>query len=372
MGLGSMIKKKLGDRDEREQAPAYPPPGGPSNAGPKYAPPPGPPPGHAPSGCGPSYPDAQAPYPTWTAVPDTSQLPPPPALRNDKSPTSNAPEALAEAADGWCRWNPLQGPAPFTSSDLERMRSGALRPIKPREFVGELFAPKSLFSRDGVWTCRSSSRCRDSCLTSDLPLYAARYHAPTAAASTTTIYFEVRILGVGLDVDGEQSSLAIGFCAQPYPTWRLPGWERGSLGVHGDDGRRYVNDNEGGLDFTAPFRTGETFGLGMRFAAPPLPSPPPYDFVSEKNADLAPPPPPPPPAGPAGPAGPARMGVDVFFTRNGQWQGGWNLHEERDQALGGIDGLEGGVDIYAAVGVFGGVGFEVIFDRSQWAYQTET
>ncbi|KAI9750082.1 MAG: hypothetical protein M1815_002043 [Lichina confinis] len=371
MGLGSTIKKKLGGRDEREQAPGYNQ-SGPSNAGPYYVPPPGPPPGHAPPGFAPPgngpgypYPDAQAPYyQTWTAVPDTSELPPPPALRYDKSPTSNAPEALAEAADGWCQWNPLQGPAPFTSSDLEKMRSGAaLQLVKPREFIGELFAPKSLFSKTGVWTCRSSSRCRDSCLTSDLPLYAARYHAPTAAESTTTIYYEVRILGIGLDLDGEQSSMAIGLCAQPYPTWRLPGWERGSLGVHGDDGRRYVNDNEGGLDFTAPFQAGETFGLGMKFTAPPSPSPPPYDFVSEKNAHLAPPPP--------SAQAPAGMSADVFFTRNGQWQGGWNLHEERDQALGGINGLEGEVDIYAAVGVFGGVDFEVIFDRTQWAYQTQ-
>ena len=62
-----------------------------------------------------------------------------------------------------------------------------------------------------------------------------------------------------------ENGIAIGYCAKPYPSWRLPGWERASLGVHGDDGRRFVNDTWGGKDFTTKFVEGETVGIGMEF-----------------------------------------------------------------------------------------------------------
>ena len=65
-----------------------------------------------------------------------------------------------------------------------------------------------------------------------------------------------------------ESGIAVGFCAKPYPGWRLPGWERASLGVHGDDGRRFVNDTWGGKDFTTEFRPGESVGIGMIFDTP--------------------------------------------------------------------------------------------------------
>jgi hypothetical protein len=38
--------------------------------------------------------------------------------------------------------------------------------------------------------------------------------------------------------------------------------------VHGDDGRRFVNDTWGGKDFTAKFVEGETVGIGMEFSVP--------------------------------------------------------------------------------------------------------
>lgn len=65
-----------------------------------------------------------------------------------------------------------------------------------------------------------------------------------------------------------ESGIAIGYCAKPYPGWRLPGWERASLGVHGDDGRRFVNDTWGGKDFTTGFAPGETVGIGMVLKVP--------------------------------------------------------------------------------------------------------
>jgi hypothetical protein len=113
------------------------------------------------------------------------------------------------------------------------------------------------------------------------------------------------------------------------------------VGVHSDDGHRYVDDSYGGEEFTRPFKKGDVLGLGMMF------SPPQYAGGDAKNK------------------------VEVFFTRNGKKDGGWNLHEERDreQDGGSVVGLEGEHDLLAAVGVFGAVEAEVSFSRNNWAYK---
>lgn len=119
--------------------------------------------------------------------------------------------------------------------------------------------------------------------------------------------------------------MAVGFVGCPYPGFRLPGWNRASIGVHSDDGRRYCNDSYGGKDFTRPFGVGETVGIGMIFST----------------------------------AG-SGSGVDVYFTRDGKKTGGWRLDEETDAELdwNATEGLDGSCDIYAAIGVWGG-GIEV-------------
>lgn len=38
--------------------------------------------------------------------------------------------------------------------------------------------------------------------------------------------------------------------------------------MHGDDGRRFINDTWGGKDFTNGFLEGETVGIGMEFNVP--------------------------------------------------------------------------------------------------------
>lgn len=137
------------------------------------------------------------------------------------------------------------------------------------------------------------------------------------------------------------AGIAIGFVAMPYPHWRLPGWERASLGVHGDDGRKYVHNNLGGQDFTTAFKNGEVVGIGMTFSPPRFHG--------------------------------GKAGVEVFFTREGERVGGWDLYEERDKDDGGsVEGLEGDRDLFAAVGMFGGVEFETRFRRDQWLYRPRT
>lgn len=87
--------------------------------------------------------------------------------------------------------------------------------------------------------------------------------------------------------------------------------------MHSDDGRRYCNDSYGGKDFTTPFREGETVGVGMVFKCD---------------------------------------GVEIYFVRGGERVGGWRLDEETDAELDwcATEGLDGGRDVYAAIGLWGG------------------
>jgi len=117
--------------------------------------------------------------------------------------------------------------------------------------------------------------------------------------------------------------------------------------VHSDDGRKYVNDTWGGNDFTTPFVPGETLGIGMTFSPPQ--NPPGYEEQEgvEKKLDIR-----------------------VFFTRNGEITGGWDGNEELDErSEGGMIGLRGESDLFAAVGVYGGLDFDVFFAEQDWRYR---
>lgn len=113
--------------------------------------------------------------------------------------------------------------------------------------------------------------------------------------------------------------------------------------MHGDDGRRFVNDPWGGRDFVAAFQAGETIGIGMTFSTEELRT--------------------------AGPEG--RVKTRVFVTRGGKRadSDGWDVDEERDGRDEGVDGLMGEADLYPAIGVFGGVEFEVNLGREGWLWR---
>ncbi|KAK3905084.1 hypothetical protein C8A05DRAFT_31133, partial [Staphylotrichum tortipilum] len=168
-------------------------------------------------------------------------------------------------------------------------------------------------------------------------------HSPlTHPSQTKTIYYELHLLPAPANPPTGDICLALGFTALPYPSFRLPGWHRGSLAVHGDDGHRFVNDRWGGKSFAPPFVAGETYGIGIVFRVVPLP----------------------------GGNGGGRIETEVFFTRQGREIGRWNLHEETDaeQDLP-VTGLEGYHDLSCAVGTCGLTGFEVVFDPARWLYR---
>jgi hypothetical protein len=109
--------------------------------------------------------------------------------------------------------------------------------------------------------------------------------------------------------------------------------------VHSDDGRRYVGNTDGGVDFTAPFKAGETLGLGMNLT---------LAAYSERGP---------------------KLDVEVFFTRNGLKAGGWNLVKETDAESESIEGLLGANDLFPSIGLFGPVEVEVNFGEQNWLYR---
>ncbi|KAK4153308.1 hypothetical protein C8A00DRAFT_33933 [Chaetomidium leptoderma] len=321
-----------------------PPPGPPPTHHPKndlsyMAPPPGPPPAHNDLGYmapppGPPPADTKPnPQHDWEAVvPDTSLFPPPPSFFSgfDRSPANNATEAEAEAGEAWCIQHPLVAPITPDGPAITALNAHNPRLMQPDAYRGNL-----MYTAPGVWKGSTNSQAADSTIIAYPPLYTVTLHSPLAHPSRpkTTIYYEVQLTHA--HNPRHEICLAMGYTALPYPSFRMPGWHRGSLAVHGDDGHRFVNDRWGGKAFAAPFVRGERYGIGMTFCA----------------------------------VG-GRIETDVFFTRQGREVGRWGLHEETDaeQDLP-VTGLEGYHDLTCAVGTSGETGFEVVFDPARWLFK---
>lgn len=300
-----------------------------------------PPPSKAAPGPATSYADAPPTYDSssaqhdWqAAVPDTSLFPPPPAIFSGfyRSPTSNATEEEAEAGEAWCSSYPLTAPLELDDASKGALHFHNIRLMEPVGFNGRL-----TWLEQGRWYGETAAGSPDRCVISYPPLYAVRHHSPASTGRARTVYYEVKLLP-----DSPGAFLGLGFTALPYPSFRMPGWHRGSLAVHGDDGHKYINDRWGGKAFTAPFQQGETYGIGVTV------KPSPFGQGGSESRPL----------------------VDVFFTRNGALVGGWNIHEETDAEEDlPVTGLEGFHDLCAAIGTYDGVKFEAVFEPSRWLYR---
>lgn len=167
-----------------------------------------------------------------------------------------------------------------------------------------------------------------------------------ANPATPTVYFEITPLSLA----SSTATIAIGYAAKPYPANRQPGWHRASLAVHSDDGHRFTNDPWAGRDFVPAFRAGQSLGLALRFD----PSEGHLDRDRIEKSSIA--------ATQISSWLPRVQATRAIFMRDGVEEGSWRVDEERDAERDeGAAGLYGEVDLYAAIGVWGDVDFEVRF-----------
>ena len=233
---------------------------------PAYVPPQGPPPSSSAAAHNENE-DAPPSYEGWMSVrenPSHAGLPPPPTIHHDHSHVHNAPETQSKRALEWCRRFPLwpaQKFDPNLQTDIANFRA---RMVPAGTHRYPLHKHRSV-SQPSVYVCSIDPPSPTyKTFMSDVPIYSAIYSRPYEPGSKFTAYFEIKVLE--LDVRSGDG-VAIGFVAPPYPEWRLPGWERASFAVHGDDGHRFVNDAYGGREFTTPFAKGEVVGVGIEFSA---------------------------------------------------------------------------------------------------------
>lgn len=196
----SFLRKIRNKLDARESEPQHyaPPPGPPpSNSTREYAPPPGPPPpesnhayyapppGPPPSRSGPLGPPPTASPPIWTAAPERSHT---------LGLLSDAPEDEFDAGVRFCDRNPLEQPRFISSADVERIAergAGAWGLVKPslRRFDGTVSGDnKSGLS--GAWRVRTSSKCGDTSILSNLPIVGGMYDVPKGKQG---VYYEVLV-----------------------------------------------------------------------------------------------------------------------------------------------------------------------------------
>lgn len=99
----------------------------------------------------------------------------------------------------------------------------------------------------------------DLCVQASHPLLtAAEYNSQNPYhIQQTQHYFEVTVQYAGPDV-----VMAIGLSTRPYPLFRMPGWNKFSVGYHSDDGHKFCDDATGGQSFGPSWTVGDTVGCG--------------------------------------------------------------------------------------------------------------
>ncbi|CAH1785723.1 unnamed protein product [Owenia fusiformis] len=102
----------------------------------------------------------------------------------------------------------------------------------------------------------------------DVGLAQARY-----ALDTTNHYYEIEVID-----PGENCYIAIGVARRDYPKYRHPGWNKGSVAYHADDGKLFLGSGIG-EPFGPKCLKGDIMGCGILF---------PRDYNSEEDSDISP------------------------------------------------------------------------------------
>jgi hypothetical protein len=133
----------------------------------------------------------------------------------------------------------------------------------------------------------------------------------------------------------------------------MPGFERGSVGVHCRDGGLYVNNALLKNAAAAVFEPGQQVGIGMTFSK--------SDCDAQQVDDAQ-----------SSTACSSSICVEVFLSRDGKKVGNWNLDELSQSGGLPFEGLEGAHDLYGAVGTWREVNVDILFEKRDWRYDAET
>ena len=230
---------------------------------------------------------------------------------------------LTELTRDWESKHPLRAAGQLTRGLQNEVLQGMLQ-LMPDPHVQCCIAIR----KPGTIAVKTKQGTPESSLLTSLPLYSARHANPGWTRSPYTIYFELKIRSID-----EAASLAIGFGAEPFPHFSLPGRARASIGVHSSSIR---SSNEEPV-ITIPFEAGQVIGVGLTLR------PSPASLLQDWASNHA----------------------SWFVTQHGKRIGEWAI----DDASG--SGLRGERDLCAVLGFSGAVDVEFRARKDEWAYHPE-
>lgn len=176
--------------------------------------------------------------PEWTAAPEAP---------HQWGRFSEASEEDYQKAEAFCERNPRETPHMLTQGVIEQINAKGcaawgLEWPDTKRFRGTIRSPDEMKGKgdEGVIRVATEKECKDSCLLSNLPIAAGLYDIQGKRG----VYYEVTIHQME-----EPGIIAIGTACRPYPDYRLPGWNRESIGLHLDDLRKFYEDPNGGQDY---------------------------------------------------------------------------------------------------------------------------
>lgn len=114
-------------------------------------------------------------------------------------------------------------PHDFTTKELERPLE--LLPPSCRFFPGSIYRPLP----EPGWRVETKARSLESCFITNRPLYSFRHHSPFVTGTPCIIYLEGEIRPGNSE---DSVRLALGFVAGRDRASLMPGFERGSIGIH--------------------------------------------------------------------------------------------------------------------------------------------
>lgn len=82
-----------------------------------------------------------------------------------------------------------------------------------------------------------------------------RTHSSVPVSGVALFYFEISV-----DDAGKRGNIGVGLCGGSVKLEKMPGWEHGSFGYHGDDGLIFRQSGEAGNKYGPKYGAGDTVG----------------------------------------------------------------------------------------------------------------